>query len=368
MKIYKSILPLAIAMVGLLGCSPNEQGKQQAQASEQGYKLLTLQTENRSVQTEYSASLLGQRVIKIFPQISGTLKEQRINEGESVRRGQVLFVIDQVPYQAALAQANANVQAAQAAVSTAKIAYEAKERLHKERIISDIELKTSHNNLQNAEAALAQAKAAALSARNNLSYTTITSPADGVAGILPYSIGALVGPNMAESLTVISENQEMDAYFSLDEAQLLGILRKYGSVEAAMKQMPDVELRLSDGSLYPHKGRIESISGVVEQSTGASQIRAHFPNPDRLLRSGSAVSVILPMSFEEVCVVPQSATVRLQDKILVYKEVDGKAVGQVIRVAPLNNGQEYIVVEGLKAGDVIVAEGAGLLREGMPLK
>lgn len=350
------------------GNASGQGGKGGAEAEQSPYKFLTIKTEDRSVKTSYAARIIGRQDVEIYPQVSGTLKEQRVNEGDKVRRGQVLFVIDQVPYQAALQGANANVQVAAAAVSTARIAYEAKERLHKERIISDIELQTSRNQLMTAEASLSQAKAAALSARNNLSYTTVISPVDGIVGELPYSSGALVGPSMPHGLTVVSDNKAVDAYFSLDESQILGIVRQFGSMEAAMREMQSVELELSDGTLYPHTGRVEGISGVIDRATGATQMRAQFPNPEGLLRRGSTGNVVLPTAYKDIIVVPQTATVRLQDKILVYKVVEGRAVGQVIRIAPINDGREYIVLEGLSAGEVIVAEGAGLIREGMPLK
>jgi membrane fusion protein (multidrug efflux system) len=207
-----------------------------------------------------------------------------------------------------------------------------------------------------------------MNARNNLSYTTVKSPSDGVAGILPYRKGALVSPNVPQPLTTVSDNSEMYVYFSIDENQLLGLMKQYGSSEDAIKNMPDVSLLLSDGSHYDEHGRIESISGVIDRTTGSASVRAKFPNGNKLLHSGATGNVLMPAEYKNRIVIPQAATVQLQDKILVYKVVDGKAVSTLVSVLPGNNGNEYIVQDGLNAGDIIVAEGAGMVREGMEIK
>ena len=210
-------------------------------------------------------------------------------------------------------------------------------------------------------------KAMVVNAKNNLSYTVVKSPSDGVIGELPYRQGALVGSSMPKPLTTVSDNNEMYVYFSMNENELLSMIRQYGSVENAIKNMPAVNLILSDGSLLPETGRIESISGVIDPSTGSVQVRATFPNKSNLLHSGSNGNVKIPVNYNNVIVIPQAATFELQDKILVYKVVDGKAVSTNITVAQENNGQEYIVTGGLEVGDVIIAEGAGLVREGTPV-
>lgn len=360
-----SLASLALLSSLLVACSSG--GQQQAQMqgqAPQGYKLLTLAPQDTEVSTTYSATIRGQQDIDIYPQVSGTLSQLLVQEGERVRRGQALFVIDQVPYQAALAQASASLQSAEASLSSARLTYEAKERLHAQKIISDMELQMSRNALSNAEAAVGQARAAVSNARNSLSYTRVVSPADGVVGALPYRAGALVGPSLPQPLTTISDNAEMFVYFSLTERQLLELARQYGSVDTAIAQMGEVNLLLSDGSLYNHTGRIEAASGVIDRQTGASSIRARFPNPDRILRSGSTGSVVLSKKEQDVLVIPQTATVRLQDKVIAYKVVDGKAASVVIEVSMGADANHYIVRSGLSSGDVIVAEGAGLLREG----
>ena len=355
---------LMMMSIALPSCGGSTQQGQEQQAQAMPYKTMSVSAGDRELEQSYSATIRGRQDIDIYPQVSGRLTQVLVNEGDVVRKGQTLFIIDQVPYQAALAQAKANIQAAKAALSTAKITLDAKQRLFNEKVISQIELEMARNNYQSAEASLAQAKAAELSAHNNLSYTAVTSPADGVVGTLPYRQGTLVSSAMPSPLTTVSDNNQMYVYFSLGEKTLLDLTRKYGSLEAAVKSMGAVQLRLSDGSLYESTGTVESISGVIDRTTGASSLRAKFANPNHLLHSGATGSIILKHSYSNIIVIPQAATYQLQDKVFAYKVVDGKATSTLITVEPINNGTEYLVTDGLKAGDVIIAEGAGLVREG----
>ena len=355
---------LMMMSIALPSCGGSTQQGQEQQAQAMPYKTMSVSAGDRELEQSYSATIRGRQDIDIYPQVSGRLTQVLVNEGDVVRKRQTLFIIDQVPYQAALAQAKANIQAAKAALSTAKITLDAKQRLFNEKVISQIELDMARNNYQSAEASLAQAKAAELSAQNNLSYTTVTSPADGVVGTLPYRQGTLVSSAMLSPLTTVSDNSQMYVYFSLGEKMLLDLTRKYGSLEAAVKSMGAVQLRLSDGSLYESTGTVESISGVIDRTTGASSLRAKFANPNHLLHSGATGSIILKHSYSNIIVIPQAATYQLQDKVFAYKVVDGKATSTLITVEPINNGTEYLVTDGLKAGDVIIAEGAGLVREG----
>ena len=207
-----------------------------------------------------------------------------------------------------------------------------------------------------------------MNARNNLSYTVVKSPSNGVVGTLPYRVGALVSPSIPQPLTTVSDNSTMYVYFSMTENQLLSLVRQYGTPDSALVQMPDLQLRLNDQSVYEEKGRIESISGVIDRQTGTVSVRAVFPNPDHLLYSGASGSILMPSTYEDCIVIPQEATVKQQDKILVYKVVDGKAVSTLIQVADVNDGRTYIVTGGLNVNDEIVAKGAGLIREGMQVK
>ncbi|WP_295991036.1 efflux RND transporter periplasmic adaptor subunit [uncultured Alistipes sp.] len=331
------------------------------------YAVLTVSTTDREIPTAYSASIRGRQDVNIYPQVSGTISQLPVKEGQSVRKGQTLFVIDQVPYRAALQTAEANVAAAKAAVSTAQLAYESKKELFARNVVSQFDLSTSENTLLSAKAQLAQAEAQRVNAANSLSYTVVKATSDGIVGTLPYRVGALVSPSMPQPLTTVSDNSQMYVYFSMNENQLLALTRQYGSTEATLAQMPDVQLQLSDGSLYGTPGRVESISGVIDPSTGSVQLRAVFANPDGLLHSGGSGNVILPTFYKECVVVPQTATFELQDKVYVYRIVDGKASSSMIEVEKISDGREYIVRSGLTPGDVIVAEGVGLLREGTPV-
>lgn len=331
------------------------------------HKTMTVKTESRELQSRYSASIQGRQDVDIYPQVSGTLQKLCVKEGDRVTKGQTLFIIDQVPYQAALNTAKANLEAAKAAQATAELTYKSTQRLFDQKVVSDFDLQTAQNNLLSAKASVAQMEAQVVNAANNLSYTVVKSPSNGVVGELPYRQGALVSSAMAQPLTTVSDNSEMYVYFSVPENHLLNLVRQYGSLEDAVKKMPKVQLMLNDGTMLPDSGRVESISGVLDANTGSSQLRAAFPNTSHLLHSGSNGNVIMPVEYNNVIVIPQAATFELQDKILAYKVVDGKAQSVNIEVAPQNNGTEYIVTSGLNVGDVIVAEGAGLLREGTPI-
>ena len=331
------------------------------------YAVITVATSDREIPTTYSATIRGRQDIAIYPQVSGTISELCVNEGQKVSKGQTLFIIDQVPYKAALRTAEANVEAAEASVATAQLTYDSKKELFAKNVVSQFDLQTAENNLLTAKAQLAQAEAQRVNAANNLSYTVVKAPSNGVVGTLPYRVGALVSASIPEPLTTVSDNSTMYVYFSMTSKQLLELPRRYGSIDETLKNMPGVQLKLNDGSVYDQSGRVESISGVVDASTGSVQLRAAFPNAGGLLLSGSTGNIIMPNYYKDCIVIPQTATYELQDKIYVYKLVDGKASSAMIEVEKLSNGQEYIVKSGLTPGEVIVGEGVGLMREGTPI-
>lgn len=332
------------------------------------YAMLEISTTDRVIPSSYSATIRGRQDIDIYPQVGGTIAKLCVTEGQTVAQGQTLFIIDQVPYKAALQTAEANVAAAKAGVATAQLVYDSKKELYAKNVVSKFDLSTAENNLLTAKAQLAQAEAQRVNAANSLSYTVVKAPANGVVGTLPYRVGALVSAAMPKPLTTVSDNSVMYVYFSMNEKQLLELAREYGSIDATIKQMPDVELKLSDGTIYSEKGRVESISGVIETSTGTVSLRAAFPNKGGLLHSGGSGNVVIPNTYKDCIVIPQIATFELQDRVFVFKNVDGLAKSFPISVEKINNGKEYVVTAGLTAGDVIVAEGAALLREGTPIQ
>ena len=312
---------LALCLVLLLcGCS-GRQGEQQQAAA---YKTLTVSLSDQVLESNYAASLEGQQMVEIRPQVSGTITKICFNEGDLVHKGQTLFILDQIPYQAALQVAQANEESAKSQLSTAKLTAESNQVLFDRDVISAFELQTSKNALASAEAALAQAQAQVKTARNNLSYTVVRSPVDGVAGMIPYRVGALVSSAITQPLVTVSDDSRIYAYFSMSENQTLSLIRQHGSQERFLKEMPDVELLVSDGERYPEKGRID--------------------------------------------VIPQTATYEIQERVFVFKVEDGKAVSAPVKVFRLNNGSDYVVESGLEEGDVIIAEGAGLVREGTEIK
>ena len=332
------------------------------------YAMLEISTTDRVIPSSYSATIRGRQDIDIYPQVGGTIAKLCVTEGQTVAQGQTLFIIDQVPYKAALQTAEANVAAAKAGVATAQLVYDSKKELYAKNVVSKFDLSTAENNLLTAKAQLAQAEAQRVNAANSLSYTVVKAPANGVVGTLPYRVGALVSAAMPKPLTTVSDNSVMYVYFSMNEKQLLDLAREYGSIDATIKQMPDVELKLSDGTIYSEKGRVESISGVIETSTGTVSLRAAFPNKGGLLHSGGSGNVVIPNTYKDCIVIPQVATFELQDRVFIFKNVDGLAKSFPISVEKINNGKEYVVTAGLTAGDVIVAEGAALLREGTPIQ
>lgn len=338
------------------------------EAKETYYPTLEVQLSDRTLQTQYTATISGVQTVEIRPQVSGMITDILIEEGQSVSKDQVLFVIDQTPYKAAYEIAVANVKSAEAALSTARLIVESNQDLYEQNVVSEFDLMTAQNDLTEAEARLALCKAEEVSAGNNLSYTEVRSPVNGVASMIPYRVGALVSSSIAQPLVTVSDDSHVYAYFSMAENQMLDMIQQYESLDNAMRQMPEVELMMSNGTMYGHKGKINAISGTISESTGAVSLRAVFPNRQHLLRNGGSGSVVIPMERKDCIVIPQTATFELQDRIFVYKVVNGKAESAEIRVSPQNNGTEYIVENGLSTGDVIVAEGAGLLKEGTEIK
>ena len=359
-----------LRLIGIVGCTVWMASCKQATDAgvKPSYATMKVEAADKELSTSYSATIRGRQDIDIYPQVSGTIEKLCVTEGQTVRRGQLLFVIDQIPYRAALKTATANVEAARAAMATAELTYKSNKELYAQKVVSEFSLKTAENTFLTAKAQLTQAEAQETNARNNLSYTEVKSPSDGVVGALPYRAGALVSANIPYPLTTVSDNSDMYVYFSMNENQLLALTRQYGSMDEALKNMPEVELVLNDNSVYNKKGIIESISGVIDRQTGTVMARVVFPNESRLLHSGASGTVVVPSIYKDCISIPQGATVQMQDKVVVYKAVDGKAVSTLVTVSGISDGREYVVLSGLNPGDEIVSEGAGLMREGTQVK
>ena len=333
-------------LIVLVGCAALTASCKQAPVAqmEAEYAVLKVSPSDKVLSTTYSATIRGRQDIDIYPQVSGFLTQLCVEEGQAVRKGQILFIIDQVPYKAALETAVANVESAKAGLATAQLTYDSKKELFAKKVVSEFDLKTAENSWLTAKAQLAQAKAQEVSARNNLSYTEVKSPADGVIGTLPYRVGALVSASLPQPLTTVSDNSDMYVYFSMTENQLLDMTRRYGSRSKALEEMPAIELILNDKSTYPSQGKIETISGVIDTSTGTVSLRAVFPNKEGLLQSGGAGNVVVPVQKRNCIVVPQAATYEVQDKVFVFKVVDGKAQSAPVEVTRVNGGKELSLI------------------------
>ncbi len=336
----------------------------QTKSAAKNYKTMSVALSDASIKSQYSATIRGEQYVDIRPQVTGQITQILINEGANVKKGQALFIIDQVPYRAALDVATANVKSAESSVATAKLNAQSNQELFNEGVISDIELQISINSLLTAEANLALAKAQETNAKSDLSYTVVKSPVDGVASMIPYRVGALVSSSISDPLVSVTDNDNMYAYFSMSESQILSLTLESGSTEQLIKDLPEVDLTLNNGATYSHKGSINAISGVIDRTTGSVSLRAIFENPEKILRDGGNGTITIESTRESAMVIPKIATFEIQNKIFVYKVIDSKAVSSEIKVYGYNDGVNYIVESGIQVGDVIIAEGAGLVREG----
>ena len=360
----KKSLYFAWLLLSLVACGHNDTGEGEISGN---FETMTVTRSDITLEQTYPASIEGRQSIRIIPRVDGYLSEIRIREGQCVRKGQVLFVIDQATYRAEEKAAKANVEVARAGVESAQLTYDSRKQLRDKDIVSDYDLRTAATQLALAKAQLAQAEAQWESARSNLSYTVLTSPSDGVVGSLPYRKGDFVGPSTQDGLTTVADNAQMYVYFSLTEKDAMTRMEEFGSMEKMIASFPSVSLQTQGGATYPLEGRLESISGVVDRSTGALSARAVFPNPDGRLLSGSTGRLTIPYQLGQAIVIPQAATYEIQDKVYVYKVVDGKAESAIITVLPVSDGQNYVVTGGLEEGETIVAKGASYVREGMEI-
>ena len=359
------VLP-AVGLAVVLSASCGEE-KQQRQQQAADYQTMVVSQKDMVLERQYSARLTGKQIVDVRPQVSGCITRILTGEGEAVKKGQTLFVIDQVPYSAALEVAVATRKSAEARLATAQMNYDNERRLQEGRVVADMSVQTMQNALLEAQAALAQAKAQEVNARNNLSYTEVKSPVSGVASMIPWHVGSLVSSSISEPLVTVADDSEVYVYFSISESQALDLVTQYGSIEKFIAEAPMVSLRMNNGQLYGEQGRISAVSGTVDDKTGAVALRATFPNAGGLLHHGGSGTVVVPTHRKDCIVIPQEATYELQNRMFVYKVVNGKTKATPITLYPQNNGKEYIVDEGLQVGDTIIAEGAGLLKEGIEI-
>lgn len=353
----------AILLTAALFVSCGEEKQQRQDAAQ--YQTMVVGRKDMTLEHQYSARMTGRQIVEVRPQVSGCITRILTGEGEAVRKGQTLFIIDQVPYRAALEMAVAARKSAEARLATAKMNYENEMKLQEGQVVSDMSVETMRNALLEAEAALAQAKAQEVNARNNLSYTEVKSPVNGVASMIPWHVGSLVNSSISEPLVTVADDSEMYVYFSISENQVLNLITQYGSIAEFISKAPPVSLRMNNGQEYDQQGRISAVSGTVDTQTGAVTLRATFPNAGGLLHNGGSATIVVPTHRADCIVIPQEATYELQNRMFVYRVVDGKTKATAITLFPQNNGREYIVEDGISVGDTIIAEGAGLLKDGI---
>ncbi len=351
----------------LVSCGGGSQGK--PDFSDNEYAVRTIGASDANLETTYPATFKGMQDVEIRPKVSGFITKIYVKEGQQVGAGQVLFQIDNVTYRAAVNQAQAAVNAAQSQLNTAKLTYENAQKLHEKNVIGEYELQSTRNQYESAQAALGQAKASLMSAREQLSFCTVKSPTAGVVGSLPYKVGALVSASMQQPFTTISNGSNVDVYFSLNEKEVMELVRKEGSLQAAIATMPAVKLQLADGTIYGSEGKVVKASGVVDATTGSVSLIAAFPNPQKLIKSGGSGKIVMPYQATGAIIIPQDACVEVQDKYFVYKVgKDNKVKYSEITIDTQNDGQNYIVTSGLSKGERIVVYGVNMLQEGMEIK
>ncbi len=352
---------VGLTVLGLTACNidmPKE--------TNTSFETMTVAKQDIVVPMKFSAKLKGQADVTITPQVSGQLMQICVSEGQQVRKGQTLFVIDSRNAQLELEAAQANLQAAIASENSAKLEYESNKNLFEKQIVSRYMLDNSENSYKRAQASVAQARASVNRAKVTLGFCTITAPVTGAIGEIPVRTGDQVSP--ASHLTVLSGNTTMDAEFSVSESIVEAQVQSGLTAEDKAKHMsnlPDVTFVMKNGTEYPHKGRITSLTGVVDAATGSLGVKATFPNPDGHLFSGIQGTVVLPLEQKDVFVVPQTAVVKLQDKQQVYLvKADSTATAVTVTTTDAGNGEDVIVTSGLNIGDKIVAVGANNVQEG----
>ncbi len=365
MKI-KSCLFVALAALALASCG-KKSGGGLADLQDNEFPVKTVGTSSADLQTTYPATIKGIQDVDVHPKISGFITNVYVHEGQTVSAGQPMFTIDSETYRATVNQCRAALNTARSQANTARLTYNNNKKLFDQHIIGQYELETAENSYATAQAQVVQAQAALASAEETLSWCVVRAPASGVVGSLPFKKGALV--SASNTLTTVSDVSTVEVFFSMSEPDILGMSKNAGSVAGVLKEMPAVKLQLADGTIYNQPGKVVKMSGVIDASTGAYSLIAHFSNPERLLKSGGAGQIVVPHVNNSAIIVPQEATVQVQDKIFVYiVGSDNKVKYTAIKVDPQDDGVNYIVTDGLHTGDRYVCKGITKLTDGELIK
>lgn len=372
-------LMFAAAAMAVMLCSCG--GEQKPQKEElPKFEIVKLQPVDRTVEYSFPAILKGVNDVDVYPQVEGRIVSILYENGMLVKKGQPLVKIESTHQEMQVRTMQANVKAAEAVVSSAKLKLDSQKNLYDKKIVSSFVYNTALNEYNSAEAQLSQAKAQLVIAETDLKRCVIVSPITGVVNGKDYRIGSLIGPMMSAPLTTVSEQGTVTASFSIPEQLLMESVEEDGLISTSkgyetkdgksVNELLEFSLMLKGGKMYPEKGRFRSMSGMVDNTTGTVTIYVDFPNPDGILHSGNSANVVIPYSAKDILVLPQTACKKLQDKYLVYKvDAEGKAVGVVSDVYPTNDGKEYIVVDkSLQAGDEVLANGVANVMEGQKIK
>ena len=371
-KSQLKMLGIILITIAAISCSNQQKpGQTGAAGTIKEYPVIAVKSQSTQLFKDYPTKLQGQQTVEIRSKIAGYIDQILVDEGASVRKGQLLFRLNANDVQATVRSAEAQVKVAEANIFTAQVNVEKTKPLVEKNIISKFDLESAESTLKSQDAQLAQAKANLENAKANLQYTQITSPADGTIGTFPYRVGSLVSSSTAEPLTTVSNTVNMYAYFSFNEKEFLTLTKGLAgkNLQEKFTKLPQVSLILADNSVYEQPGRIETASGLVDPQTGAINVRAGFPNPEGLLRSGGSGLVRIPQFVDSVLIIPQKTSYELQGKHFVYLVgADNKVHNTEIEVLTGNLKDSYVVTSGLKAGDQIVFEGIAALRNDTEIK
>jgi len=358
------IILLAIIAIALFSCSPKPQTAQAPPPP--ALPVATINTGTDTTYQEYPASIEGTVNVEVRPQVSGALDKVFVDEGAFVSAGQPLFKVNEQPFRAALNNALASQHAAEGALANAQLEIDKLTPLVQNKVISDFQLKTAKATYDIAKANIEQAKANVSTAQINLGYTLIKAPVSGYIGRLLKKQGSLVSPTDVQELTQLSDVHDVHVYFSLSEKDFVAFKEQYpgATLKDKLQHLPQVSLLLSDNTTYSRPGKIDMIDGQFDKTTAAITIRASFSNPDGLLRAGNTGKVRLGLQHKDALIVPESATIEMQDKVFVFAMADSNKVKKVPIGIVGKSGTNYLVKDGLKAGDQIVLSGIDHLQEG----
>jgi membrane fusion protein (multidrug efflux system) len=375
----KKSLSVLCTMLLIAACVISSCGKKKTPEMPQvKYETKVLKPESRTYNMTFPASLEGVNEAKVYPQVEGIIKSKNYTSGTLVHKGQTLFVIDPTEYRLSVQSAEAQLSVAKAKLETTKLQYESNQQLYAQKVISDYVLKTSLNDYNSAKASVQQAEAQLNIARTNLGYCSVTAPFEGYISSNNLGVGDMA--TKGNYLCTVSDHREIKADFSMDESQMLHIIQEFqlkvtekGMVDPngkyARETLPPVKLKLKDGSTYKFEGRLTRLDATLNEGTGTASCEASFSNPDGVLRSGLTATVILPIQFDSVLVVPQTAAVNLQDQKMFYRiKKDGTVEGILCEVYPSDDGKEYFIMSGLNPGDEVVTNGVRKLSNGMKIR